>query len=454
MLLSLRPAFRRLATFRWFVLVVWGFLLRFEGDGVTSLVRCLGLPPSDYVNLLHFFHSSALDLRLLARCWTSAVLKTVVPVRLDDRLLYVCDSIKIPKAGQKMPAVKSMHQESSGNTKPSYIMGHFWNSVCLLAGSATHCFAIPLRFLIHDGLKRSPSEKATLSDKAAAMLLDTVTQGALVVADCAYSCQKILDALMHAGLHYLGSVRSNTVAYLPAPARPEKPGRGRPRKYGDKVKLNDLYKQKHLFQDASVRTYSELRDIRYYCLDLWWLGHWVRFVLTIFPNNVRKILICTDPRLSAETIIMGYSYRFKIEATFKALVRMLMGCCYRFWMRAMERQKKGGGDQYLHRRSDDYRKAVARKVGAYERFVNVAAIGLGMLQIVALTWPTTVWARFASWIRSRPKHGVPSENVVRQTLRSELARISSQNRRRSLLHEFLDGSRSPAAPSDPFLATG
>jgi hypothetical protein len=180
----------------------------------------------------------------------------------------------------------------------------------------------------------------------------------------------------------------------------------------------------------------------------------VRFVLTIFPKNFRKILVCTDRSLSAEAIIVGYSYQFKIEATFKALVRWLMGCCYRFWMKSMKRRKRGGGDQYLHRRSKAYREAVARKIGACERFVNVAAIGLGSLQVVALTWPTTVWTRFASWLRTRPVHGNPSENVVRQTLRSELARISSRNRRRPLLHEILKGSRSLTSLCDPLVATG
>lgn len=450
----MRPAFRRQATFRWFVLVFWAFLLRFEGDGVTSLVRCLGLVPSDYFNLLHFFHSSAFDLCLLAQLWKSAVLARVSPVRLEGRLLFVCDAIKIPKAGQKMPAVKAMHQESSGNTKPSYIMGHLWTSIGLLAGSFSHCFSIPLRFAIHDGLKRSPSEKATLADKTAALLKETVTTGALVVADCAYACRKVLDALREAGLHFLGSVRSNTVAYRPAPDRPEKPGRGRPRKYGERVKLEELFAQKRLFCEASVQLYAELQDIRYYSLDLWWLGHFVRFVLTIFPNGKRKILVCTDLTLSAEAIIMGYSFRFKIEAAFKALVRVLLGFCYRFWMLTMERQKKGGGTQYLHRKSQAYREAVARKVAAYERFVTVAAIALGSLQVVALKWPTTIWARFASWLRTRPAHGIPSENVVRQTLRSELARISRRSRPATLLHEFLGASQKPSACSDPLALTG
>jgi hypothetical protein len=99
MLLSLRSACRREATFRWLVLVVWGFLLRFEGDGISSLVRCLGLVPGDYFNLLHFFHSSALDVRLLARHWAEAALSRVSPIRLEGRTLFACDAIKVPKAG-------------------------------------------------------------------------------------------------------------------------------------------------------------------------------------------------------------------------------------------------------------------------------------------------------------------------------------------------------------------
>jgi hypothetical protein len=250
---SLRPAFSRQATFRWFVLAVWAFLLRFEGEGVTSLVRCLGLVSSDYFNLLHFFHSPALDLDALARLWTRAVLARTQRLQLAGRPLYVCDAIKIPKAGQKMPAVKGMHQESSGNTKPGYIMGHFWCSIGVLSGTFTHCFSIPLRFMIHDGIKRSPSEKATLSDKAAALMVATVAPGALIVADCAYACRKILDALKKAGLHLLSSVRSNTVAYWPAPQPKERPGRGRPRKYGDKVKLRDLFREQQHFQRADFQ---------------------------------------------------------------------------------------------------------------------------------------------------------------------------------------------------------
>ena len=48
MVLAFRGVFSRQATFDWFVIVVWGFLLRGDADGVTSTVRCFGLAASEY----------------------------------------------------------------------------------------------------------------------------------------------------------------------------------------------------------------------------------------------------------------------------------------------------------------------------------------------------------------------------------------------------------------------
>ena len=40
---ALRPAFSREATFRWFVLLVWGVLLNTQPPAVTSYLNALGL---------------------------------------------------------------------------------------------------------------------------------------------------------------------------------------------------------------------------------------------------------------------------------------------------------------------------------------------------------------------------------------------------------------------------
>jgi hypothetical protein len=96
------------------------------------------------------------------------------PVCLNNYPLYVVDGIKVGKAGKKMPGVKLLHQESEDNTKPEYIMGHFWGALSLLVKAPGHVFSIPVRFQIQDGIKRSPSQVTTLIDKMGALITDTI----------------------------------------------------------------------------------------------------------------------------------------------------------------------------------------------------------------------------------------------------------------------------------------
>ena len=431
-----RGAFSRRAAFEWFVVIVWAFMLRLEAQGVTSIVRCMGLAPLEYHNLLHFFHSSSFHVHVLCCQWATIVKKHTQSVTVAGLPLYVVDGIKVGKAGRKMPGVKLLHQESTDNTKPEYVMGHFWGAVSSLVHAGRHVFAIPLRFQIQDGLKRSPSEARTLVDKMQGLVTTSITGVGIVVADAYYATQGFFRALLAADLHCISRVRGNTVAYRSPP--PRLPGqRGRPRKRGPKVKLAELFERPWLFRETSVALYSDLKAIRYYYLDLLWHGPLVRFVLSIYPDGKRRILVSTDIHLSPEAILYAYGLRFKIEVSFKSLVEILCGFCYHFWMKAMAKRERGAGNQYLHRADEDYRLQVYRKIEAYERFVNIAAIGLGILQILAISYSQQVWAHFPLWLRTLPKHGCPSENVVRLTLQHDLHRISMESRRGLMLSKIL-----------------
>ena len=59
-------------------------------------------------------------------------------------------------------------------------------------------------------------------------------------------------------------------------------------------------------------------------------------------------------------------------------------------------------------------------IEAFERFVNLNAIALGLLQVLALEMPQQVWAVFPLWFRTLPKHGFPSEQIVRLSLQHQL----------------------------------
>ena len=48
--------------------------------------------------------------------------------------------------------------------------------------------------------------------------------------------------------------------------------------------------------------------------------------------------------------------------------------------------------------------------------LNLNAIALGLLQVLALELPDVVWAHFPQWFRTLPNHGFPSEQIVRMVL--------------------------------------
>ena len=68
-LMFMRPAFSRQATYRWFVIVFVGFILRNDTFGVSSIIRALSMAPENYTCLLHFFHSTTWNVEGLMAIW-------------------------------------------------------------------------------------------------------------------------------------------------------------------------------------------------------------------------------------------------------------------------------------------------------------------------------------------------------------------------------------------------
>lgn len=421
---GLRPACPRTRSFLWLLAAVAGLCVRTDLLGVTSIVRGLGLVAASYGHLLGFFHGSAIDPDALAQAWSALVLRIFPDLpRFNGRLLLLADGIKVAKAGKKMPAVKKLHQESTNNTKPEYIMGHSCQALSLLAGSGNHLFAVPLAARIHEGVVFSNRDRRTLYDKLLALLAATgLRDPVYLIADAYYCCKKMGAGLQREGNHLLTRVHKNAVAWTPAEV-PAARRRGRPRKYGEKIILRRLFNDPGTFLQAASPLYGETNvTIRYRCLDLVWrpLGRVVRFVLADHPQRGRCILLCTDLSLAPLDVIRLYGWRAKIEVAFKAALHVLGGYGYHFWMRAMHPLKRGAGNCHPHHETPAYRDAMRRKIGAYHRFIQIGCIAQGMLQYLAIRYPAAVWRHFGSWLRTIRPDVPPSEMVTAQALRNSL----------------------------------
>lgn len=451
--LELRTACARKRTFLWMCLVLVGFCIRTELLGVTSFVRSCFLRPEKYRRLLHLFHSRSLKLDRLTELWTRLVLKLFSPVVYEDHLVFIADGIKVPKEGKKMPAVKALHQESQDNSKPPFIMGHSFQVVGMLVkGLAGGLFCVPLVSRIHEGLVWSNRDQRTLLDKLVALFLPVaklVVRKAILVADAYYASQKVVRPLLTAGHHLVTRVRSNSVAFRPAP-KPKTRKRGRPRIYGKKLRLRNLWKRSQDFSTAPSPVYGETNlQIRYLSRDLLWrpLGHMVRFVLVDHPTRGRIILMTTLLSLEPLKVIEIYGYRFKIEVSFKQALRTLGTYAYHFWMKHMTPIRRRSGNQHLHRKSDKYREMVRNKIAAYHRYVQLGCIAQGLLQYLSVKLGNRVWQHFNSWMRTMKRDRSPSEMVVAQALRSTLpdflATMHGQHELEKFIVDNADLSRVP-----------
>jgi len=423
----LRPACARQLTYGWMVLVLLGLSLRLDRAGVTSFVRALGLAPHTYRRLLHLFHTPALDIDRLTTLWTRWCRAAFPACTVGPARVCIADGLKAAKEGRKMPAVKKLHQESTNNSKPPFIFGHSFQCLAFLARTAAgHAVAVPLAARICEGVVWSNRDQRTQLDRLVLLFLSVATtleSPVVLVADAYYASGKVIRPLLAAGHHLVTRARKNAVAYeLPPP--PPKPRRGRPTLYGTRVRLRDLLTDDASFTVVPSPVYGDTDTmIAYRCVDLLWrpVGHTVRFVLVRHPKLGTVILLSTDISMDPLDVLTLYSYRFKIELTFRHALHIVGSYAYHFWMKTMTPLRRVSGNQYMHRKSERYRQQVRRKLAAYHRYVQLGCIAQGLLQYLSLTAGPTVWQLFRSWLRTMHPERPPSELVVAHALRSSLS---------------------------------
>ena len=92
-----RICFKRTKTWQWFVVLIMGFMLRYDHRGVTSIIAALKLKPKLYHTMLHFFRSTGYKIEELYKKWIKVAINNGTIVRIAGRVVVLGDHIKIPK---------------------------------------------------------------------------------------------------------------------------------------------------------------------------------------------------------------------------------------------------------------------------------------------------------------------------------------------------------------------
>jgi Transposase DDE domain len=403
----------RKRTFFWLITILIGFTVKFDFLGVTSIARAVGLLPCYYTCVLNFFNSTSVDLKKLQSLWIKLIFSRFAGlIKINGRCLIIGDGIKVGKEGKKMPGVKWLHQDSDSNSKAEYIMGHSIQAIAILAKGLSTSFAIPLLGEIHEGIRFSCKDSRTLLDKMFEMLIRLkLPEKFYFIADKYYCSGRFMKQLIASDIHIITMMKKNAVAYYPEKSKVKR--LGRPKKYGKKVKLFDLFKTNLNFVSVPMPGNNKLM-IEYYVVQLFWkpLGDLAQFVYVRHPERGNAISMSTDLTLAPLDIIFCYSLRFKIEVLFKQAVHQVGAFMYRFWLKVMKPRKRGSGEQVIHFAPATFKKNISRKLNAYHLFIQLGFISQGLMQYLSIHCHQFVWGNFGTWLRTIRRDTLPSEKVV------------------------------------------
>ena len=304
--------------FQWFVVIVIGLMLRSDKLGLTSVIRDLALQPDSYLLILHFFRASSWSLDEIRKRWSQTVKESAPLYREQEFFVLVGDGVKQSKEGRRITGVKKLFQESENSAKPSYIHGHMFGGLGILAGNSNARACIPLSIRLHDGLSATSAWTGTSASSHIIKMVEDAYLAArefgnaLLLLDRYFLSVPALERL--AQLNQEGSVRMeivskakrNCTAYEKPAPRSSK--RGRPPKKGDAVHLEKLFSsRREQFLETETMLYGKEQSIHYYCINLLWgqqLYQELRFVLVEY-NGIRSILLSFLDETYAKTELLS-----------------------------------------------------------------------------------------------------------------------------------------------------
>ena len=257
----------------------------------------------------------------------------------DDRLLVALDDFINPKTGKNIFGCSYIFDHAAKSNQAKYP----WAQNVVLVGllkmieGRWACLPLAHKFYLPQNVIKSKTDNMKIAGEVPAFKTKLV-QAADMLVQLAHHFKetKILcvcdrwfgnnglfkPARKHIGdlFDLLSRLRSNTVLYSMPPKN--KPGVGRPRKYGDRIstcaEMAAIFRNKA--SQLRVFLYGDYRDVMFYSsvVMLKTLKCPVR-VVWVFRKTQWIALFSTDLDLSIKQIIEYYGARWKIESGFKEI---------------------------------------------------------------------------------------------------------------------------------------
>src|SRR6201996_4173357 len=253
------------------------------------------------------------------RIW--AALLEVLTMLFRPAVWYaVIDDSVVERVSTEAPGSLTHYNHNAKPNRPKFLRGQGW--LCLAAVIERNDFAVgavPLLRLVRRGTNRGKLRSAGLLLHLLGQRLGQVRR----LLDAWFMRAWLIHRALAAGHTVIGCVRRD-LALFDVPKPPRKRRQGRPLKYGARLTPERVAALPE-HRSAEI-LYGKLEVVRYRtCLVaarfLRVRAVWVELERPDLRDKPRqqRLLICTDPALSAPLVISGYAKRWAVEALFRNL---------------------------------------------------------------------------------------------------------------------------------------
>jgi len=254
------------------------------------------------------------------RIW--AALLEVLTMLFHPPVWYaVIDDSVVERVSTEAPGSLTHHNHNAKPNRPKFLRGQGW--LCLAAVIERNAFAVgavPLLLrLVRRGTNRGKLRSAGLLVHLLGQRLGHVRR----LLDAWFMRAWLIHRALAAGHTVIGCVRRD-LALFDVPKPPRKRRQGRPRKYGARLTPERVAALPE-HRSAEI-LYGKLEVVRYrtgLVAARFLRGRVVRVELERPDRRDKprqqRLLICTDPVLSAQVVISGYAKRWSVESLFRNL---------------------------------------------------------------------------------------------------------------------------------------
>lgn len=314
-------------SFDYFMKVISGLLLGKPKKTITSVIKVHNSYQRFY-NFHRFINRYVWDFERLGLTMVQVLIQGLhlheLQLALDDTLVM--------KYGKCIYG-RALHcAHSNKPNMPRYLYGHNWVVLGLLHHISVFkrwfCFPFVAKLFIPNEYVQAPFEfksRIAIAIDLLKQLKAYTDMPITLVADGLYAKKNLVQYCIEQGIPFISRLRSDAVLHKPVVSdTPATRGRGRPRKYGDRISMKRLSRMNNHFETVSLVLYGKNQSVKTRTFTAFWkpAGTLIKVVIVKFMANKKEItshFFSTDLHMSTERIITLVAARWSIETAFKDL---------------------------------------------------------------------------------------------------------------------------------------